>query len=107
MISGSTMMDRVNAPARMEKPHPQVVTKNNIPNRPYTMDGIPCSVSVVRRITSTNLLPRFAYSTRKMAEKIPNGTAIKSDSAVMMTVLINAGIKDAFSEEYSSENKDG
>ena len=71
------------------------------------MDGIPCRVSVVSRITSTNLLPRFAYSTRKMAEKIPKGTAIRRDSAVMITVLISAGIRDALSEEYSSENREG
>jgi len=98
MINGSTMIARVNAPANMEKPHPQVVTKNNIPKSPYTMDGIPCNVSVVSLMTSTNLFPLFAYSTRKIAEKIPNGTAIKSDKNVIITVLISAGIRDAFSD---------
>ena len=42
-----------------------------------------------------------------MAEKIPNGTAITSDNAVMITVLASAGISDAFSEEYSMEKSDG
>ena len=39
-----------------------------------------------------------AYSTRKIAAKIPNGTAIRSDNRVMITVLINAGISEAFSD---------
>ena len=82
----------------MENPHPQVVTKNNIPKSPYTMDGIPCNVSVVSLMTSTNLFPLFAYSTRKIAKKIPHGTAIKSDQNVIITVLISADIRDAFSD---------
>ena len=59
------------------------------------MDGIPCKVSVVKRMIPTNLLPLFAYSTRKIAEKIPNGIAMINDRKVMITVLIRAGIKDA------------
>ena len=98
MISGRIMIDKVNAPASRENPQPSVLTKNNIPNSPYTMDGIPESVSVVSRITPMNLLPRLAYSTRKIAAKIPSGTAIKSDSPVIMTVLISAGISEAFSD---------
>ena len=69
-----------------------------IPNRPYTIDGIPDRVSVVRRITSINLFPLPAYSTRKTAEKIPNGTAISKESRVITTVLTNAGITEAFSD---------
>ena len=92
------MIDKVNAPARMENPHFSVFTKYSIPNSPYTIDGIPESVSVVRRITSINLFPFPAYSTRKIAEKIPNGTAIRRESSVITTVLISAGITDAFSE---------
>ena len=42
------------------------------------------------------LAPFFAYSTRYIAAKIPNGTAIKSDSSVIISVLISAGIRDAF-----------
>ena len=101
------MIASVNAPASRENPHPNVLTKNNIPNNPYTMEGIPESVSVVRRITSTNLFPFPAYSTRKIAEKIPNGTAISKESSVMIIVLIKAGIKEAFSDVYSNANKDG
>ena len=58
------MMERVIAPANKEVPHPSVVTKNSIPNRPYTMDGMPDRVSVVIRITGTTLLSRLAYSVR-------------------------------------------
>ena len=91
-------MDKVNAPARIENPQCSAFTKNNIPNRPYTIDGIPDRVSVVRRITSINLFPLPAYSTRKTAEKIPNGTAISKESRVITTVLTNAGITEAFSD---------
>ena len=71
------------------------------------MDGMPESVSVVRRMTSTNLFPLFAYSTRKIAEKIPKGTAMISESRVIAMVLTKAGTTDAFSELYSRENRDG
>jgi hypothetical protein len=33
----------------------------------------------------------LAYSTRKIAEKIPNGTAMIKDNAVIIIVLIKAG----------------
>ena len=97
----------VKAPARREKPHPRVFTKNSIPKSPYTIDGIPWSVSVVRRMISTNLFPLFAYSTRKIAENIPKGTAIIRDNSVITIVLTKAGTTDAFSELYSSEKSDG
>ena len=64
MITGSTMIARVKAPASMENPHFKVVTKNSMPNRPYTMEGIPVSVSAVTRTMETSLFPFFAYSTR-------------------------------------------
>ena len=98
IISGRIIIDNVNAPAKIENPQSSVFTKNNIPNNPYTIDGIPESVSVVRRITSTNLFPFPEYSTRKIAEKIPNGTAIKRESIVITIVLISAGTTEAFSE---------
>ena len=41
LINGRIIIAIVNAPARRENPHPSVLTKNNIPNRPYTIDGIP------------------------------------------------------------------
>ena len=41
-----------------------LVTKKRAPNSPYTIEGIPDRVSVVRRMISTNLFPRLAYSTR-------------------------------------------
>ena len=61
------------------------------------MEGIPESVSAVIRINPTSLLPLPAYSTRKIAEATPMGTAITRESAVMISVLISAGIRDAFS----------
>ena len=54
----------VNAPDSMEYPHPIAEEKNSIPNRPYTIEGIPESVSAVTRTTLTSLFPFFAYSTR-------------------------------------------
>ena len=41
IISGSTIIANVAAPASIEYPHFKYVTKNNIPNKPYTIDGIP------------------------------------------------------------------
>ena len=34
MMTGSTMMARVQAPDRSERPQPQAVTKNSMPNKP-------------------------------------------------------------------------
>ena len=99
------MIAMVNAPASSDNPHFNVVTKNSKPKSPYTIDGIPDNVSVVRRMTPINRLPLFAYSTRKMAEKIPKGTAMISESSVIATVLISAGNKETLSELYSSANK--
>ena len=69
------------------------------------IDGIPCNVSVVILTISTSLFPLFAYSTRKIAEKMPIGTASNSDNSVMTTVLISAGMTDALSDVYLSANK--
>ena len=69
------------------------------------MDGIPCSVSVVILTISTSLFHLLAYSTRKIAEKIPIGTASNRDNNVITTVLINAGMTDALSDVYLSANK--
>ena len=68
---------------------------------------MPCRVSVVTLMTFTRRLPRFAYSTRYIAEKIPVGTAISSDRKVMYTVLIIAGIIDILSVLYSHANSSG
>ena len=64
MINGKIMIAIVAAPDSRHNPHPKAFTKNNIPNNPYTIDGIPDNVSAVKRTTSTNLFPRFAYSTK-------------------------------------------
>ena len=98
MIRGSTMITIVSAPERRDMPQCSAVTKNSIPNRPYTMDGIPESVSAVIRISFTKRLPFFAYSTRKIAAKIPTGAAIARDTSVMIRVLISDGRRETFSE---------
>ena len=43
----------------------------------------------------------------KIAAKIPSGTAITSDNAVIPIVFNSAGIKDAFSEVYFNANRSG
>ena len=85
------------APASIEYPHFKYVTKNNIPNKPYTIDGIPESVSAVSLIIPTTLLPFFAYSTRYIAVHIPSGTATISEQSVISIVFIIAGNIDTFS----------
>ena len=64
MIRGRVIIAMVNAPERRESPQPSTVTKKIAPNRPYTIEGIPDSVSAVILTISTSLLPLFAYSTR-------------------------------------------
>ena len=64
MISGRIIMESVSAPDSREYPQRSAVTKNSMPNSPYTMEGMPESVSAIVRIIPTILFPRFAYSTR-------------------------------------------
>ena len=64
IIKGKTIIDTVNVPANNEYWNFNFITKNSIPNKPYTMEGIPESVSVAILINSTNLLPFLAYSTK-------------------------------------------
>jgi hypothetical protein len=61
------------------------------------MDGIPESVSAVMRTSFTSLFPRRAYSQSHIAAKMLTGAAITSDTIVIATVVINAGINDTFS----------
>ena len=56
------------------------------------------------RTIETSLLPRFAYSTRYIAEKIPSGTATISESKVIRMVFTSAGTSEQLSEVYFSEN---
>ena len=98
MMSGRIMIASVIAPASSEYPQCSLVTKNSMPNRPYTMDGMPESVSVVMRMTFTSLFPRLAYSFRYTAVNRPSGTASSSASAVVSTVVRIAGIIETFSE---------
>ena len=101
------MIANVHAPAINESFHLRVETKNNAPNKPYTIEGIPVNVSAVIRIIPTSLFPLFAYSTRYIAENIPIGAEKRSDNNVIDIVFIIAGIIDTFSELYSHANKSG
>jgi len=84
----------VNAPDISDNPHPRKIPKKINPNSPYTIEGIPASVSVVRRTIPTNLLPRFAYSTRKIAAHMPSGTDSISDKPTIINVPTSAGNRD-------------
>ena len=72
------------------------MTNRMYPNSPYTIDGIPERVSVVSLIIFTTFPDFPAYSVRYTAENTPTGTAITSDSTVMITVFMMAGIIDMF-----------
>ena len=82
-MTGRTIIARVNAPDMSDNLSPHAFVKNSIPNSPYTIEGIPVSVSAVILTTPTSLLPVFAYSTRYIAANIPIGPAIRRDSSVM------------------------
>ena len=60
------------------------------------MEGMPESVSAVRRTAFTSRLPRRAYSARYTLAHTPMGTAASRDKAVMQTVFTRAGIMDWF-----------
>ena len=98
MMRGSTMMASVHPPDSSDSRQPRPVTKNSMPNRPNTMEGMPCKVSVVMRTTRTSLEPRGAYSTSQMAANTPSGVAMTSERAVISTVLMRAGTRDTLSE---------
>ena len=82
MINGSTMTQEGKMHLLIWKnPTRRLLRRIAIPKGPYTMDGIPCNVSVVSlMVLPSFMFPLFAYSTRKIAEKIPKwNEAIKSD----------------------------
>ena len=78
-----------------------------MPNSPYTIDGMPESVSAVMRMTPTMRLPRLAYSTRYTAVKMPKGTASRSAVSVIMSVVAIAGVSDTFSVVYVQAKSEG
>ena len=85
------------APESIESFQLRASTKNIFPKSPYTIDGIPESVSVVSLMTLTNLLPFFAYSTRYIAQNMPRGAAIARDTRSISKVFTIAGSIDTFS----------
>ena len=89
MMVGRMISTIVNAPAKMQRTF-KISTKNTIPKRPKTMDGIPESVSIKRRIHLISLLPFLEYSLRKMAAPIPIGSAISSVMPIVIAVETKA-----------------
>ncbi len=83
------------------------VTKNNSPNRPYIIEGIPDKVSAVILTSLTSLLFFRAYSVRYTAANIPNGAANNRARNVISNVLIRAGKSDTFSVVYFHSNSFG
>lgn len=83
-------MLKVNAPDKSEKPKPMKVTKKIKPKRPYMMEGMPCNVSMAKRIILI-IFPGLEYSTRYMAENIPIGVDINTDNKTIYRVLIIMG----------------
>ena len=83
------------------------MTNTMKPNRPYTMEGMPWSVSVVMRMTLTSFEPRFAYSVRYTAAPTPSGTARRRVSAMTSSVLKMAGSMETFSLLNSREKSEG
>ena len=71
------------------------------------MEGMPCKVSVVVRTNCTKRFPRFAYSTKYIADPTPTGTEMSSASAAMCSVFTSAGISYTLSEVYSHSNRLG
>ena len=63
IITGRTIIESVREPDNKDQSRERKETKNIKPNSPYTIEGIPASVSVVKRIIETSF-PGFAYSTR-------------------------------------------
>ena len=78
-----------------------------MPNSPYTMEGMPESVSAAMRTTATNLFLEEVYSTMNIAANTPSGTAMSRDIPAMMRVLKSAGTRDLFSTVYSSSKSSG
>ena len=104
MTSGRIISAIVSAPERTEVPQPNNCTKKSMPKMPYTMDGMPASVSAAMRTILTNTLLDFAYSTIKIAANTPSGTATASAVPAMNSVFKSAGSIDWFSVVYSHSN---
>ena len=63
IITGSVMIARVSAPARIDVPKPRKITNIPSPNNPYTTEGMPARFTSARRIERVSLVSR-AYSER-------------------------------------------
>lgn len=72
MMTGRTVMASVRQPDRSDKPQCSAVQKNSMPNRAYTIEGMPASsctpgISILTARLLANL-------DRKMAQNRPTGT---------------------------------
>ena len=75
MTKGRTRIVIVKIPEIKEYPSCKKITKNKKPNKPYTMEGIPASVSLAIRTHFTSHESRCAYSVIYTAVPTPNGIA--------------------------------
>ena len=107
MISGMIIIAIVREPPRMVSPQPKASVNKIMPKIPKTMDGMPESVSAATRTILTKMLVDLAYSTMKMAAKMPMTPATSSDKPAMDSVLISEGIMDILSDVQRHANSSG
>ena len=61
IIRGNDINANVNEPAMIESPQPNVLTNNDIPNKPNTTEGTPLKLFVMMRMNRM-IFPFVAYS---------------------------------------------
>ena len=100
MMMGRIITDSVKAPAsgcsRAERSH-----KKQISNSPYTMDGMPDSVSAVMRTTPTACSPAGIF--HKIWLQKHQGAAIRSDNTAIVMVLTSAEAGDILGGIFRAE----
>lgn len=77
----------VRLPATIDTVCPNHTTNVTMPNKPYTMEGMPLKISMEERMTRTSLLPFLVYSLRYTAVAMPSGTAIIKLRNTTMSVV--------------------
>ena len=104
MMSGSIISAIVSAPPSSEFRQPHISTKNIRPKIPYTIDGMPESVSAATRTILTKMFVDFAYSTMKIAAKMPMTPATTSEMPAIVSVLMSEGSIDMFDGDQRIAN---
>lgn len=85
-------------------PIPNKSQNSNMPNRPYTMLGIPDSVSRHILIILTIRLPFRVYLERWIAPSTPIGTDMATVMPIIMSVERSAGITVTSDEREKSND---